>query len=177
MIRLFVGIDPPAGVKQRLLALMGGLAGARWQREDQLHLTIRFIGEVDGHTARDVAAALAALRHPAFDVALHTVGVSANRGKPDALWAGLAPEAPLKLLHNKVDQALVRIGIAPEPRTYWPHITLARLRGRVGGLDVFLAGAGGLRTPPFIIDSLCLYRSTLTPDGSVYDIIERYKLN
>jgi RNA 2',3'-cyclic 3'-phosphodiesterase len=176
MIRLFVGIDPPPAIKRQLLDLMGGLAGARWQREDQLHLTVRFIGEVDSHQARDIAARLAAVRHRPVDAYLDGVGSFASRGRPDSLWVGVAPEAGLRALHNKVDQALVTVGIAPELRSYKPHITLARLRGRIGGLEVFMAGAGGLRSPAFTLTELCLYRSTLTSEGSVYDIVQRSPL-
>lgn len=176
MIRLFVGIDPPAAVKQTLLLAMGGLAGARWQRQDQLHLTVRFIGEVDGHGARDIAAALASIGHPAITVALDGIGTFEARGKPDSLWVGITPEAAIRTLHNKVDQALARVGIAPDQRSFKPHITIARLRGRVRGLEVFMAGAGALRSAPFTIDSLCLYRSILSADGAVYDIVERYPL-
>jgi len=175
--RLFVGIDPPAEVKDRLLDLMGGVAGARWQREAQLHLTLRFIGEVDRHRANDVAAALESLHHPRFELALSGAGSFDRRGRVNALWVGVAPHEPARTLHKKVDQAVVRAGLPSEGRAYHPHITIARFGRDAGALDGFLARHGGVASPPFAVDDFCLYESRLTRDGSVYTIVERYPLD
>jgi RNA 2',3'-cyclic 3'-phosphodiesterase len=176
-MRLFVGIDPPDAVKDRLLALQGGVSGARWQKRDQLHLTIRFIGELDRHQAEDVAAALAGLHHPRFDLLLDQGGVFGKPAKPDTLWIGVSPRKAVEILHNKVDNALRAVGIAPEQRQYLPHITLARLNHRVGPLHGFLETGPGPANPAFPVDDFCLYRSTLGHDGAVYDILERYPLD
>lgn len=177
MHRLFVGIDPPSAVKEQLLDLMGGIAGARWQSEAQLHLTLRFIGEVDRHQANDVAAALDAIRHPRFELALSGAGAFDRRGQINALWAGVTPHEPVHGLHKKVDQAVVRAGLPPEGRAYRPHITLARFGREAGTLGGFLDRHGGLASVPFPVDDFCLYESQLTRDGSIYSIIERYRLN
>lgn len=175
-MRLFVGIDPPEEIKTLLLSAMGGISGARWQREDQLHLTLRFIGEVDRHTAADVAAALSGVHHPEVTMALCGTDVFGKQGRPETLWAGVTPEEPVKVLHNKVDQCLARVGLAPEKRQYKPHITIARLGNRTGALDNFLAGAGGLTSQPFTVREFCLYESRLTQEGANYTILERYPL-
>lgn len=80
MHRLFVAIDPPFAVKDALVAMMGGVIGARWQSEDQLHLTLRFIGEVDTRTANAIAEVLGTIRHPAFDIQPHRVGTFERKG-------------------------------------------------------------------------------------------------
>src|SRR3954471_8519296 len=98
MHRLFVAIRLPQSVRAHLLAMMGGVSGARWQAEDQLHLTLRFIGEVDRHQAADIDAALASILHPPFDISLAGAGSFEHRGQPAILWAGVAPQAPLKIL-------------------------------------------------------------------------------
>lgn len=95
MHRLFVAIRPPAAHRAQLLALMGGVAGARWQRDDQLHLTLRFIGEVDRHRASDIADALRTIRFAPFDARIAGVGVFDRRGLIDTLWAGVQPRDPL----------------------------------------------------------------------------------
>lgn len=177
MHRLFVGIDPPPRIKTQLMTLMGGVAGARWQRENQLHLTLRFIGEVDHHRANDIAAALGGLHHPAFDLALSGIGLFDWRGRPSALWVGVSPQEPVKALHNKVDQAVARAGITPENQAYRPHITIARFGHNAGPLGSLMANDGGVTSAPFRIDEVCLYESHLTQDGSVYRIIERYPLD
>jgi RNA 2',3'-cyclic 3'-phosphodiesterase len=176
MHRLFVAIRPPDRIRDLLLGTMGGISGARWQRDDQIHLTLRFIGEVDRHRAGDIVAALGTIHHPRFEIAINGLGAFDRRGQPEAVWAGVTPHEPLKILHKKIDQAMVRVGIEPEQRAYLPHITLARLkRARsVGGL---LEASGGLRSDPFPVERFALYESKLTPEGAVYTIVETYALD
>lgn len=176
MQRLFVALRLPGGINARLVALMGGIRGARWQSEDQLHLTIRFIGEVDRHRARDVHAALGGVHHPPFALSLSGLGAFDRRGTPTALWAGVEPQAPLKALHNKVDQALARVGIGPDRRAYQPHITLARLKPNAGSVEALIEAAGSLTSEPFDVRDFCLYESRLAADGPSYAILERYSL-
>ena len=176
MHRLFVAIRPPAAIRAILLGAMGGVSGARWQSEDQLHLTLRFIGEVDRHRAGDVHAALGAIHHAPFEIALNGIGAFDRRGWPDAVWAGVAPHEPLKALHKKVDAALRRVGVAPDQRAFLPHVTLARLKRSSGPVGNLLEQSGGLASPPFAVDHFALFESTLTPDGAVYTIVERYPL-
>ncbi|MFC3711579.1 RNA 2',3'-cyclic phosphodiesterase [Sphingoaurantiacus capsulatus] len=177
MHRLFVGIDPPEAIKDQLIDLMGGVAGARWQSDEQLHLTLRFIGEVDRHQANDVVAALASLHAPRFELSLAGVGTFDKRGQVNALWAGVTPHMAVHALHKKIDQAMVRVGLEPEHRAYQPHITLARFGRDTAGLDGFVAQHGGLASAPFAVDDFCLYESELTNAGSVYTIVERYRLD
>jgi len=176
MHRLFVAIRPPRAVRAALLAAMGGVANARWQSDEQLHLTLRFVGEVDRHTAEDVAAALGTVHHPRFHLALDGIGQFDRKGRVDTLWAGVAPHEPLKALHNKVDQALVRVGIPPESRAYLPHITLARFGRNAGPVEGLMIRSGGVTSATEEIDQFCLYESSLSRDGSVYTIVERYPL-
>lgn len=177
MHRLFVAIRPPALIRDQLLDLMEGVPGARWQDEDQLHLTLRFIGEVDAHTADDLHAALGAVRYPKFELELNGLGTFERRGSPAALWAGVAPLEPLKELHNKVDQACQRAGLAPERRAYAPHITLARLGPTTTGpIESLMKTSSALASLPFAVDSFCLFESDLTQAGAVHSMVERYSL-
>ena len=177
MHRLFVAIQPPRPIREQLLALMGGVSGARWQSDDQLHITLRFIGEVESRVADDVASALSAVRQAAFEIALSAVGTFDRRGQTEVIWAGLQPHEPLIALHQKIDQACVRAGLEPEHRAYHPHITLARLkRGATGPIGGFLESAG-ISSAPFRVDGFGLYESTLTSEGAVYTMVERYPLD
>ncbi|HWH16861.1 MAG TPA: RNA 2',3'-cyclic phosphodiesterase [Allosphingosinicella sp.] len=176
MHRLFVAIRPPRVVREQLLSLMGGVGGARWQTDDQLHLTLRFIGEVGRHQAEDVAAALGSIHHPSFEVGLSGIGAFERRGHPEVLWAGVSPHEPLKALHNKVDQACVRAGVEPERRAYHPHITLARLKRGSGPVNGLLDQARLASGAPFAVDGFGLFESTLTPEGAVYSMVQRYSL-
>ena len=177
MHRLFVALRPPPPIRARLLGLMGGVPGARWQSEDQLHLTLRFVGEVDSRTADDVAAALGGIRFDLPPLRLSGCGMFDTRGKPNALWAGVAPRDPLAALHRKVDAAIVRAGLEPEHRAFVPHITLARLAGSAGPADRFLVDHAGLTSPDFAVTHMTLYESRLGHGGASYDAIERYRLN
>jgi len=177
MHRLFVAVQPPPHIRDLLLGAMGGIAKARWQDDAQLHLTLRFIGEVDRHQGEDVAAALGGVHHPRFAIALDGVGQFDRRGRIDTLWAAVQPHTGLRTLHNKIDQALGRVGIAPESRAYLPHITLARFGRDAGPIAGFMDAQGGLASPPFEVEDFCLYESRLSQDGSVYRIVERYPLD
>jgi RNA 2',3'-cyclic 3'-phosphodiesterase len=176
MHRLFVGLRPPPAVRARLLGAMGGVTGARWQNDGQLHLTLRFIGEVERPLAEDLAIALSNIHYPPIEVALAGVGQFDSRGRPNALWAGVRPHDALAGLHKKVDQALVRCGLAPERRAYLPHITLARMNAGTGTPDRFLESQAGLTGPPFTLDHFLLFESTLGREGAAYEAIGRYPL-
>lgn len=174
--RLFTAIRPPAATRQALLAIMGGVERARWQSDEQLHLTLRFIGEVDGRTAEEVAAALSRIRHPAFDLTFEGVGLFDRRGRLESLWAGVKPSPALAALHKKIDRALIGLGLAPEGRDYKPHVTLARF-GRAGGnADAFLAANGGLTLPAFAVREFALFESHLGRDGARYRECATYPL-
>jgi len=180
MHRLFVALRPPVPIRQRLAAAMGGVPGARWQDDDQLHLTLRFIGAVDRPMAEDVAAALAQVRGAAPLVALAGVGAFDRKGRTDAIWAGVAPHDALAALHRKVDRVLVQVGLEPERRTYLPHITLARLpRNAAAEPQVarFLADHAGLVSDTFRLDHIVLFESHLGHEAARYEPIARWPLD
>lgn len=176
MHRLFVAIRPPREARAALLGLMGGVIGARWQDDEQLHLTLRYIGEVDGRVAEDIAAALDVIRHPAIDIALGGIGQFERRGRIDSLWIGARPVEPLAALHRKIDRALVRIGLAAEGRAYLPHVTLARFGREAGPIAGFIGGSPAA-LPAFRADAFILYESELGRDGATYSAIARYPLD
>lgn len=176
MHRLFVAIRPPVDIRRLLIDAMGGVSGARWQSDDQLHLTLRFVGEVDRHMAGDIHAALGGIHHPRFEVAVSGLGTFERRGQAEIVWAAVTPQEPLKTLHNKIDQALARVGLEPDRRAFHPHITLARLSRAAGPVHDLLAWQSGFATAPFPVDAFLLYESRLTPDGATYSVLERHPL-
>ena len=164
--RLFVALRPPPPVRALLLRAMHGISGARWQSDEQLHLTLRFIGEVDHHLAEDIAAVLGALHAPAARVRIAGVDLFERQGRPHMVWARIAPEEPLAALHRKVEQCLARVGIAAETRAFVPHVTLARLNRSSGPVAPFLALNGDLASDPFLFDHVTLYESEMGHGGS-----------
>jgi 2'-5' RNA ligase len=184
MHRLFIALRPPPAVRSALLSLSHGMSGdvpgARWQDDDQLHLTLRFVGAVERPVAEDVAAALARLVAPAPSVALAGVGRFERRGGTEAVWAGVAPHGPLAHLARKVDQACVRAGLPAERRAYLPHVTLARFSRSAGlspAIDRWLAAHAGLASEPFALTHLVLYESHLGTDGARYEAVARWPLD
>ncbi|SBV31446.1 2',5' RNA ligase [uncultured Sphingopyxis sp.] len=175
--RLFVALRPPRPVRTLLLAAMHGISGARWQSDEQLHLTLRFIGEVDRHRAEDIAAALGALYAPAVTARINGVGLFERQDRPHMVWAGVEPHELLAALHRKVDQLLARVGVAPETRAFVPHITLARLNRASGPVAPFLAQNSDLASPPFAFGHVTLYESEMGHGGSRYHPVARYPLD
>ena len=179
MHRLFVALRPPLPIRDQLSVTMDGIGGARWQDDEQLHVTLRFIGEVDRHHGEDIAAALATIMAPGVEARLAGVGCFKQQGRITSLWAGLAPAEPLAALHRKVDHALIRTGLMPESRTYRPHITVARLSRSLGGTPAardWLATHDPLTSAPFRMEYLTLYESHPGQRGSRYEAIARWPL-
>lgn len=167
MHRLFVALSLPEIISDLLLDCMDEPEGLRWVHADSLHLTLRFIGEVDGATAEDIAAALASLRFPAFDLSLAGVGCFLHR-RHGALWAGVAPKEPLSELARKVDRAVQSTGLGAETRAYHPHITLARWSGSRPEVKPWLERHGSLHSEPWRMDRLVLFESRLGKAGPHY---------
>jgi 2'-5' RNA ligase len=177
MLRLFVGIPLPDDIRSELAALCVGLPGARWIDAEMMHLTLRFIGEVDGGAADDVHDALTRVSAPGFRLALAGIDCFATSGKVHTLWAGVAKEPLLVHLRDKVERALVRADIEPERRKFKPHVTLARFRSgapdRLGG---YFQRHSRLTSEPFAVDRFALFRSHLGSEGAHYEILAEYLL-
>jgi len=176
-MRLFTAIALPDAVAESLLKLQNGVPGARWQRREQLHLTLRFIGEADGAMTAAIDDALARVAAPAFPLRLKGVGSFGGR-TPRDLWAGVEEAAPLEHLNRKIESALQRIGLEAERRKFTPHVTLARLKGtRRGAVMDFLADHALYAGTPFPVEAFILYSSKLTSDGAIYRAEKAYRLS
>lgn len=169
MIRLFVGLTLPDPHRQRLAQLGFGMEGARWVVAQNLHITLRFIGEVDEDVAEDLAQALDGVTADPFEVSIKGVGTFGH--PPHSVWAGVGDQPPgaLAHLHGNVESALVRAGLEPEGRKYTPHITLARFRHvKAAHLAGFLEGGADLDLEPFPVTGFTLFQSHLSPHGAQY---------
>ncbi len=177
MIRLFVAIELPASVRTVLGFLHAGVPGARWTPVENMHLTLRFIGEVEEPRIEDIDRALLAVRSPRFSLELAGVGHFETSGQPRALWAGVPKIAPLIRLRDRVESALVRAGFAPEGRKFLPHVTLARLRDAPAPkVSAFLGRFGLFRGPPFAVERFALFSSHRGRGGAVYRLESDYEL-
>jgi len=176
LIRLFAAIAIPEPLCMRLTLLQGGIPGARWSQPENLHLTLRFIGEVDQATARDIDSMITMLDVPAFDVTLKGAGEFGGK-EPNAVWAGVAPNPALSHLAAKIESALQRMGLAADTRKYTPHVTLATLRDApVSKVTEFVLGHSLFDSGPFHVDWFGLYSSHPSSRESTYVLESRYDL-
>ncbi len=176
MIRLFVALEIPPDAAKRLELVGGGVPGARWYGAERLHLTLRFIGEVDERAARDIDDALSLVRAPQFSLEIFGVGQFGGR-LPHALWAGVRANEMLMHLQRKIETALQRFGLPAEQRKFTPHITLAYLKSppREKVVD-FLSHHALLSIPAFTVERFSLFSSHLSPGGSIYRVERAYAL-
>jgi RNA 2',3'-cyclic 3'-phosphodiesterase len=176
MHRLFVAIRPPERIIDLLIDAMDDSPEFRWQDEEQLHLTLRFIGEVDRPQADDVADALGRVRGEPFAIRINGVGRFEQRNS-GALWAGVEPKEPLAALAAKVERACQSVGLERERRAFHPHITLARWKGRrTRELQSFLERKRGLVSDPFEVEQFILFESRLSRHGAHYQEVASYDL-
>lgn len=176
MHRLFVAIRPPEDVRDLLIDAMDDSPALRWVGDEQLHLTLRFIGEVERPVANDIATWLDRLRSPKFDIRIRGVGKFEQRNG-GALWAGVEPKKPLAALAAKVERAIQEVGLEPEKRAFSPHITLARWNRRnADAVDAFLRRNSGLTSEPFEVDRFILFESRLSRHGPHYEAIAQFEL-
>jgi 2'-5' RNA ligase len=179
MLRLFVAVDLPAELRPVVVRLCQGIGGARWTRPEQLHITLRFLGDTPEDQLGDLCAHLRQIRMSGFQLALRGIGVFPPPGarKPArVLWLGLDPPESLQALKLAVDEVL-----GPDPDTakrgFSPHLTLARFPTRPRhDLDAFLAEHAGFEGGRFLVDRFHLYRSTLRREGALHEIVETYPL-
>jgi RNA 2',3'-cyclic 3'-phosphodiesterase len=158
------------------LSIMTGVEGARWQSDDQLHLTLRFIGAVDRRTAQDIAVMLATVRAPRFPLSIAGVGCFEHRGRIGTLWAGVTPHGAVTALHKKIDHLVADISGSHDHRTFAPHITLARFGREQRGVADFIAAHAALASAPFTVTEFGLFESHIEADGARYEEVARYAL-
>lgn len=185
-VRVFVALDLPAEVKDTLADTMEQLqatlpAGIRWVDPAGIHLTLKFLGNIDAGLVADLLGAMgrgsSEFDRTSFELRLAGLGVFPNQRQPRVLWAGVAGDTDaLGRLQGLVEDALADLGFSREGRPFRPHLTIGRVRDRVDEADLRRIGkvvsnfplAGAASWPAA---ELYLIRSTLTPAGSIYDSI------
>jgi len=180
MQRLFLAIQPPPDIVERLTDLQWGVSRARWTSPDHLHVTVRFIGEVRHDEAATIRRTLDGVVGAPFSMRLGGVGHFPPRGRAKSLWAGVRSDddlASLFAMRRHVDTALLSIGLARDGRKFAPHITLARLGHTPESQIVdWLSGRALFNSPSFEVNELVLMRSILRQEGSEYHVVARIPL-
>ncbi|MGB0747638.1 MAG: RNA 2',3'-cyclic phosphodiesterase [Magnetospiraceae bacterium] len=177
MLRVFVGLAIPPDIGNHLALMQSGIRFARWVSPANLHMTLRFVGEIDEGLAEDLDDKLAGIRAPSFDLQLRGLDTFGNGRGPRSIFVGAAPCEALDRLAAKVDTAANRAGVPPERRKFKAHVTLARLKevsgGHVGG---FIEAYNTVQVAPFPVREFVLFRSHLLPEGAHYEPLVQYPL-
>ena len=178
--RLFIGIRPPEVVRDALLDTMEALDGARWSDEDNLHLTLRFVGEVERPVANDLAEALGRIEAPRFALRIDGTGAfdrsRRHQSYPHAVWARVPLTDTLEGLRQKIERACDSVGLGRETRRFTPHVTLARTDRATEPVAGWLATWGDLAAGPWTVEDFILFESRLGHTGAAYEEVVRYAL-
>ena len=177
MPRLFIALPLPEAVRLQLTLMAGGVPGARWTPPEHMHLTLRFLGDVDDPAGDDLADALGMIAAEPFALRLAGVGQFGDRRRARVLWAGVEACAELLALQAAIESLVVRLGHAPESRRYHPHVTLARMKGLAPDrLAPFLETHAGLALPVFGVACFALVSSHRGRERAHYRIEAEYSL-
>lgn len=178
--RLFVAVALPHVVSTQLGTLAEAVEGLRWIPEDNLHLTLRFIGDAEAERRERIEEALARVRVEPFILPVGGFGTFPPRGPLKVLWAGLGGAHPrLFQLRQRVDDALLSVDMTLDVRHFHPHVTLARIERDYDarGLERLLRKHRSFEGSPFLVDAFHLYTSELRPSAPpVYRSLRRFAL-
>lgn len=178
MIRLFVALELPEDLRERLGMIATGVPGARWVPEENYHVTVRFVGDVNEDLVYDIVPALDEVRSEPFALTFAGAGHFETGGKVRALWVGVEKNPSLTALRDRVESALVRAGLPPERRKFTPHVTIARLNdGGPGAVHGWLAANSMFRTVPVPVERFVLYSSWSSRSGQIYRPEEVFPLS
>jgi len=176
MPRLFTALEIPRDASLSLSLLRGGLPGARWIDTENYHITLRFIGDVEGHVADEVANALDRVRRPSFNLTLSGVGAFGSK-KPHSVYAAVVPSPELLALQAEIERICQRLGLPADPRKFVPHVTLARLRN-TSPVDLarYLSSRGNFAALPYKVGRFVLMSSRDSVGGGPYIVEEAWPL-
>jgi len=176
--RLFTAIALPDPVRAVLAALARPLPGVAWTAADQLHLTLRFLGDVPTTQLDTLTARLAGIRIEPFVLPIEGLGAFPPKSPPRVLWAGIGTGHPrLHQLRQRLDDALLAEGVDFDVHTFQPHVTLARCTEHAtAAAGHWLHTHRDFVAPPFRVESFGLYASELRPEGAVHTLQREFPL-
>ncbi|MDH4983379.1 RNA 2',3'-cyclic phosphodiesterase [Hyphomicrobium sp. D-2] len=177
MPRLFTGIEIPPEIREEIARLKHPLpGGSRWTEPDNLHLTLRFVGDIEPPQAQEFSDNLESIDLDAFELRLSGLGVFGGN-EPRSIWAGVEDSAPLEALARANDRAARSAGLPPDGRAFKAHVTLARLKyASSDDIARVLQRLGAFRTRPFIVSRFVLYSAKPNTGGGPYAIEEAFNL-
>jgi RNA 2',3'-cyclic 3'-phosphodiesterase len=174
-MRLFIAVTPPEAMRDLVVETYAEIERARWVKKEQLHVTLRFLGDVEEEQAVLVREALRGIRAPALTLSIRGAGTFGR--PPRVLWCGLDPEEEITALARSIDDAVVQVGLTEADKPFAPHLTIARFKNSPPAkIRSWLNGFEGLATPPFTLGEFTLYQSTLSSSGAEHSAVEVFPL-
>ncbi|MFC1741187.1 RNA 2',3'-cyclic phosphodiesterase [Nanoarchaeota archaeon] len=174
-MRLFIAIEVPEDIKQILIAARDKLIfPGKAAKTKEFHLTLKFLGEVDEPKAKQLSKALEKIEFNPFTLTLSDIGAFPNRNKARVIWAGLTPHENINSIQQRIDNECETLGFKKDDR-FHPHLTLARIKS-IDDKEEFLKclDSISLTKAEFKVDSFKLIKSTLTPEGPIYDVLNSF---
>lgn len=183
-IRAFICLDIPQSVKQRIDALQRDLrqigAQVSWVKPDNIHLTLKFLGDVAESRIESIrkAVEIAARATRALEIEVAGTGCFPSPRNPRVLWIGLSDmEGKLAELHRAIESELARERFPREPKKFSPHLTIGRVRApHNAALVAEELISRGFEPHNFQADEIIVMRSDLKPTGPIYTPLARIKL-
>lgn len=174
--RLFIGLELPPSLRATLAQLDPGIRGVRWTRNEQMHLTMSFLGDADEAGAVRLRETLDEVQIPAFFLPVAGVGTFGG-DRPTVIWAGIGRGHPhLYALHKKLQDAVLRAGLEADLKPFHPHVTIARARGIArSALKPFLQRHADTEFGLCRVTGFLLYSSRLGPDGAEHTVELRHE--
>lgn len=177
MPRLFTGIEIPGEQREELARLRQPLPGSsKWVEPENLHLTLRFAGDIANEQAREFTDRLAAISVDAFEVRLSGLGAFGGND-PRSLWAGVEAGPELEVLARANERAARAAGLPPDTRAFKPHVTVARLKfAAPDQIARILGRLGAFRSHPFTVSRFVLFSSRPKTGGGPYVVEATFPL-
>lgn len=176
-MRVFIAIPLPVDIRASLASLCHGIAGAKWTQPENMHITLRFLGELNDEQCRDLDDELSEINCPRFDLTFRSFGCFDKRGHVHTLWAALDKSPELERLFEKVESASVRAGLEKARRKFKPHTTLARFRHvEDREIGTFMESRNPYSSEPFPAQSFVMYQSLRGNEGPRYEVLAEYPL-
>jgi len=180
LLRAFIAIDIPPEIKKAISSQTASLRkesghAVRWVAVENIHLTLKFLGEVSSDNLELLAQSLHSdcSRTVPFTVSVEKLGCFPNPRRPRVLWIGLAIPPELNRLRRQVEASAARLGYAPDDKPFSPHLTIGRVREQAApaelqGLRGLLERATVANLGTFAVNEVHLYKSDLKPEGPIY---------
>ncbi len=180
-IRSFIAVEIPEQVRSDITRIINRFAredfSVKWVKHENLHITLLFLGDIDNNFLENSIKALTDIsgKEKSFDMSLKGLGAFPSPKSPRVIWIGAETGAKeLSSLQEKIETAFTQIGYKPEEKKFHPHLTIGRVRERLSIADKIFTTE--FSSPVFIIESLVLFKSTLTPQGPIYEKIKTFPL-